>query len=82
MKKLKVEIYNTSESEHPIDTLICERLDAVSSHTTLHGVRSLEKILLESVYLIPAQLDRMSILDGCVTLYYKTGFHIDILRVK
>lgn len=81
MKKLKIQIYDSEGKLH--EQLICKHIDGTTSHTFLHDVQKVgNKTIIQALYCVPATIDRWNMVDGLVTIYYKTGFCMEISRIN
>jgi hypothetical protein len=84
MRKLLIKIFD-SEKHNLIETVICEHLDATERETILHrysipGIPSLANPVSE-IYCIPAKIKSWNIIEGLITIYYQTGFEMEISRI-
>lgn len=84
MRRLLIKIFR-SEDHRLETTVICEHLDASDNVTNLYrysipGLPILKDHISE-IYCIPAKIDHWNIVDGLITIYYKTGFEMEIQRM-
>jgi hypothetical protein len=84
MKKLLIKIFRSSD--HVLkETIICHHMDATNKTTALYGftivgLKGMNKKEFEC-YTMPAEIDHWNLIDGLITIYYKTGFEMEISRI-
>ena len=84
MKKLSIKIIE-SESNKTIESIICQHLDASAHLTTLSNTifkRPGQSDKFYKLYVIPAKIDHWHLMDGLITIYYTSGFEMEITRIN
>jgi hypothetical protein len=83
MRKLAIKIIE-SQTQNTIENIICEHLDA-SNHITILSSASfkhLDGAKVAEIFTIPAHIHHWHLMDGMITIYYDSGFEIEITRIN
>jgi hypothetical protein len=84
MRKLLIKIFRSSD--HVLtETIICQHMDATNKSTALYGFSfvGLKEFKQKEFqcYTMPAEIDHWNLIDGLITIYYKSGFEMEISRI-
>lgn len=77
MRKLAIRIFD--EQNRLQEQFICDHMDAVSSHTVLYNIQKKDEIYLRQC--IPEKIDHWNLMEGLITIYYESGFTMEISRI-
>lgn len=88
MKRLSIKLFETANCERhdkEIEKIFCNHLDASSNITTLTRAQfysgKKEKEIIQC-YVIPAKISHIHLMDGLITIFYTSGFHMIISRIN
>jgi hypothetical protein len=90
MKRLQIDVFRTEETEYkPLVSIISEHFDATTRVTYLLDVKQVTHkdqpkhcTKGSQCYCIPAVIDHWLISDGTITIFYKSGFRMEIRRIN
>ncbi len=86
MKALKIKLKH-EPTDQVLETVICKRLDAVSSMTVCSesktsGLKWLNGTIEKTVDLhFPYKIDHWNLIDGMITIYYTNGLIMEVTRI-
>jgi hypothetical protein len=83
MRKLGIKIFDAAHN--CIESIVCEHLDACNSMTILSHSYVQSKIYKKGdpgeTYTIPEKINHWNLMDGLITIYYTSGFEMEITRI-
>jgi hypothetical protein len=89
MRNLLIEIYRSDETEYkPMVSIISEHCDISTKVTWLldivkvNGQKINKHIGANNNFIVPAMIDYYVIESGIITIYYKSGFRMEIRRIQ
>lgn len=82
MKALKIQLKH-EPTDQVLETVVCKRLDAVSSMTVLSDsiITGSKKIYKERDLHFPYTIDHWNLSDGIITIYYDNGLIMEVTRI-
>jgi len=85
MRRLLIKIFD-SKTHKQLESIVCHHLDATERVTVLSRVSFKHNEVLKTditdIYTIPVRIDHWNIVDGLITIYYSTGFEMEISRIN
>ena len=85
MRKLSCKIIR-SDDNSIVQKFISDHADITNRTTVFFNAYALNKTYSEgesgAQFCIPCEIDHWCIMDGIVTIYYKTGFELEISRIN
>jgi hypothetical protein len=79
MRGLKVQLKH-EETDQPIETIVCKRLDAVSSMTVCSESKSSISNVTGDLH-FPYKIDHWNLIEGIITIYYTNGLVMEVTRI-
>jgi len=83
MRKLQIKLFDSAYN--CIESIVCEHLDACKSMTILSHSYIQTKTYKRGdpgeTYSIPEKIDHFNIFEGMITIYYTSGFEMEITRI-
>jgi hypothetical protein len=80
MKALKVQLIH-EPTYQVLETIICKRLDAVSSMTVCSESKTKGTINGTVDLHFPYNIDHWNLIDGIITIYYDNGLIMEVTRI-